>query len=204
MDIILASQSPRRLYLLNSVGLRPRCVDSKVSEIFMPGAEIYLMAEQLALQKARAVAAQNTDSVVIGGDTIIQNAQKLLEKPENRQQAAAMLQSYSDNLCSIVSAVAVVYERESYSHVLSDRAEVYFKPIPKSVVEKYLDQEEFIDKAGALALQSPLLRPYIRSIQGRQDTILGLPTHLLAELLEPLSISIDYLAGDASILYATA
>jgi septum formation protein len=87
----------------------------------------------------------------------------------------------------VTTSVAVVCRAEGYEKVLVDSGFVYFKPYDASSVEAYLATGDHKDKAGAYAIFNT--RHMIEKIEGDEETIIGLPTALLKELLLPFDVS---------------
>lgn len=179
--IVLASLSPRRYELLSRLGV-PFIVDSEnVEEILDPHLPLTKRLEELSYLKALPVFKRHQDAIVIGADTIVCFEEKLLGKPKNRQDAKKMLLSYSGKSQYVYTAVTVLDQNKRISFV--SQSEVCFKPLTEDIIEHYLDENEWQDKAGGYAIQgkgASLIDHY----QGDYDTIVGLPVQRLKEVLE--------------------
>jgi len=188
MKIILASQSPRRKFLLEQMGLQFEQIPSNFEEYFDDSRFVEEVVTELALGKALDVAKDNPEAVVIGSDLIVVIDGKQIGKPESEDEAKQMLRNISNRSHQLICSVAVVCLQKVYQKVLTDTAEVAFNTLPESVIEEYVATGTTYDKAGGYAIQHPLVRPYIREIKGRLDTIIGLPTILVADLLRDFDI----------------
>ena len=188
MQIILASQSPRRSFLLNKMGLKFTVIPSDYEEFFDPSAPVDELASTLALGKARAVAALHPEAIVIGADTIVAFQGKQLGKPKDADEARKVLKSYEGKSCDAISAIAVVCPAKKYEKASSDVTHLVFGSMPDGIIDQYLITGNYADKAGSFAMQHPLIRPRIKQIDGRIDTVVGMQTEMLAALLRELEV----------------
>ncbi len=204
-EIILASQSPRRLYLLKAMGLEFTVQPSNYDEKLDQNRPMSEVAMELALGKALDVAREHPDAVVIGSDTIVGVDGRQLEKPVDADEARYMLKSYMDKRSEVTTGLAVVCLSESLQIVSHDTAYVYFKsdsPEVDKLREAYIASENWRDKAGGYGFQ--LVRnTLIDHTEGSEDTIIGLPTKLLAEQLTSLGIPTHPVVVDPQELYGT-
>lgn len=173
MDLILASQSPRREKLLSEMGYTFRVISSTTDEI-----EHDLIIKRIPLinadLKAIEVSKRFPDSLVIGADTIIEFNNKCLGKPENSEDARSMLAMLSGNSHCVITAVSLRMESNNLRILYSIETEVIFKIISEVIITKYMSLVNTLDKGGAYAIQEygDML---IESIQGPEDNVVGLP-----------------------------
>lgn len=189
MDIILASGSPRRKHMLEHMGLQFRVVPSDYVEQHNESRPVTEVAEQLALGKALDVAQKYPDAIVIGGDSIVSFEGKQLGKPKSEQEARATLEGYSEQTCQTTSGVAVVCHAKQFQKVLSDSTTIRFGEISTSVIDEYIATGNYTDKAGSFAIQHPIIRQVTKEIDGNIDTVVGLPTKQLHDILQQLGIA---------------
>ena len=186
-QIILASQSPRRRDILTGMGVNFIVVPSAYEEHLddtRPAEEVTI---ELALGKASEVAQRYPDSYVIGSDTIVTIDGKQLAKPENAEQARAMLKSLAGKVNYVTTSVVVIKQAKGVKLVGADTAKVFFKPFDEQAVAAYIATGDPLDKAGGYGIQSGGA-VLIDHIEGEYDTIVGLPSKLLAELLAQIGI----------------
>ena len=108
MKLVLASQSPRRSELLKQIGLTFTVQVSQVEETITEK-DPQLAVRQLARQKAAAVAAgQETDTLVIGADTVVVLDGKIMGKPQNQEEACEMLELLQGREHSVYTGVALL------------------------------------------------------------------------------------------------
>lgn len=191
-QIILASQSPRRQELLSKMGVEFKVIPSKYDEKLDESRDIEEVAQELALGKALDVAKDYPDALVVGSDTIVGIGGRQLEKPVDMEDARQMLTVMAGQKSTASTGLALVCLNENIQIVDVDTANVYFKSNSNEVEklrEEYLASEDWKDKAGGYGIQSGAA-PLIDRIEGDYDTIVGLPTQLLATRLQELGVAL--------------
>lgn len=188
MNIILASQSPRRAYLLDRMGLDFTQIPSQFDEYFDEDRSVEEVARELGLGKARDVAKHYPNDIVIGSDLIVSLDGRQIGKPADDAEAKELLRSLSGRKHRLVCSVAVVCESKKYERVLIDTSEIEFDEFSDEFITSYIATGTVFDKAGGYAIQHPLVRPYVAAIHGRLDTIIGLPTNVVSEILRDFDI----------------
>jgi septum formation protein len=152
------------------------------------------VAEELGLGKAMVIARQHPEAIVIGSDTIVTINGRQLAKAANIDEARSMLHDETLHPNKVTSSLAVICLELGLKYVSSENAWVHFKPFAASAVEAYLATGDYADKAGAYGIQSGAA-PLVEYVEGNGDTIIGLPTHLLAPQLQLLGFAaepVDY------------
>jgi len=185
--IILASQSPRRKELLAGMGLEFEAIPSNFDEKLDDSRAPEIVAIELATGKASQVAEQYPDCIVIGSDTIVTINGNQLEKPHDKAEAYNMLERLSGTHNEVTTAIAVICKTEKLLLTDVDTTRVFFNPYNEEVIRTYVESGDTVDKAGAYGIQSGAA-PLINHIEGYYDTVVGLPTHQLAELLAQFGI----------------
>jgi septum formation protein len=187
-DIILASQSPRRYELLTAMGVSFKTVISEFDEYLDDARSPEEVATELALGKAQAVAAKYPNSIVIGSDTIATIHGKQLEKPKDEADAYQLLQTLAGDVNEVSTGLAVIWKEKDIRLTGVDTSRVFFKPFNEAAVTQYITTGDPMDKAGAYGIQSGAA-PLIDHIEGHLDTVIGLPTTLLAQFLSELGVN---------------
>jgi septum formation protein len=186
-NVILASASPRRRELLTNMGVTFDIMPSDFDEQLDDSRTTEEVAIELGLGKALTVAEQHPEAVVIGSDTIVTLEGKQLAKPEDRADAERMLRAHAGHTVTVTSSAAVVCVAAKVRETASDTATVVFKTAIEDVLQPYLDSNDWQDKAGGWGIQSGAA-PFIAYMRGNYDTILGMPTLLLADMLARFGI----------------
>lgn len=180
--LILASQSPRRRYLLEQAELVFSVIPSSFDEdsVVMTSPDTYV--KTLAESKASEIARMHTDSWVIGADTIVMIDNHILGKPDSPDDARKMLQNLSGRTHQVYTGYSIQCVEEN--HFFSDavRTDVCFKKLTDLEIEWYIHTKEPFDKAGAYAIQG-LGTFLVRQINGSYTNVVGLP---VCEVLEYL------------------
>ncbi|MDE0325212.1 MAG: Maf family protein [Candidatus Poribacteria bacterium] len=184
--LILASASPRRASLLSQIGLTFEVCPSDVVE---PPLSMYSnksaseITRELALIKARAVAQDRNDGVIIGADTLVSLDGELLGKPSDDADALTMLTHLSGNSHEVVTGVTLIDAATGRNSVWSETTQVYFRELSMTEITTYIASGEASDKAGAYGIQGRGAA-FVRRIEGCYFNVVGLP---LASLVEHLS-----------------
>ena len=195
MRLVLASGSPRRRELLNSLGLdfdvELPDVDESRRQDEPPG--VYV--ERIAVEKARAVAAP--DRVVLAADTAVVHEGKVLGKPGHPEEARAMLRRLQNDRHEVFTGIAVAsWNGGAVVNSTVDVTEVAFLPMTDDEIADYVSTGEPMDKAGAYALQGAGGR-FIESVKGSPFTVIGLPIHLISRLISAAGMDIRSFRHDA-------
>lgn len=144
--------------------------------------QIDQVANHIALQKAAAFKTDiNPNTIIITGDTIVCVDDLVLGKPKDEQEAKAMLQSFSGRSHRVISSVCLLSSEKEV--VMSDSTTVHFRQLSEEEIEHYISQYKPFDKAGAYGIQEWIGHVAISKIEGSYNTVMGLPTHLLYEML---------------------
>ncbi|MFA5140541.1 MAG: nucleoside triphosphate pyrophosphatase [Elusimicrobiota bacterium] len=177
--LILASASPQRRKLLRSLGVPFRVCPARISET-CADAQPSRVAAELALRKARAVAARHPRSIVLGADTIVVCRGSVLVKPVSRADNARMLDSLNGRWHRVVTGVALVD---------ASSGRVWREVVVSRVKARRLKPEELalfvgkhMDKAGGYAVQDRK-DPFIERVVGPFDNVVGLPLSAVRRLL---------------------
>ena len=189
-EIILASASPRRLELLGETGIAFRQIISDVEESNNPAGNPFEHALTLAKMKAMAVSSvSGDDKLVIGADTIVVLDNKLIGKPENKNEAREILLRLSGKKHVVCTALALVCSAEllASGYELTD---VYFNLVSEKAIVDYVNSGEPMDKAGAYGIQGKggFL---VDRIEGELDNVIGLPRSLLDKLAGEVCLKME-------------
>ncbi len=181
MKIILASQSPRRRELMQEIGLPFSVHAAETDEKIDRTLSIEQAIENVALEKARAVAADYPQDLILAADTIVCIGQDIMGKPKDAIDAFNMLSTLSGTTHEVITGVAILSKgiKETF-HVVS---EVTFYELTRKEIEEYIHTEEYVDKAGAYAIQGKG-KLFVAKIQGDYYNIVGLPIALVYRKLK--------------------
>jgi septum formation protein len=186
---VLASQSPRRLQLLQSLGIAVHVQPADIDESYHEGEEPGVRAERLAREKVAAVAAQDPDSVVIGSDTVVVVDGVVLGKPRDEDDAVAMLLRLQGRSHEVATGIAVAAAGRTLSSV--ERVEVRFRAFGEALARAYAETGEPLDKAGGYGIQG-YGAALVESIRGDYYAVMGLPIGRTLLLLEEAGWVYDF------------
>ena len=180
-EIILASKSPRRQELMETLGLPFSVMASHTREDWNPLLTAKENSLNIAKEKAQAIFLEKPEAVIIASDTIVLKNDFVFGKPKDVKEARKMIEELSDSIHQVYTSIVV---REG-NRILSDISvsDVYFLPIPREDLEVYLQGSEWKDKAGAYAIQGWAAR-YIDKIDGDYYAIMGFPVSKVNSLLK--------------------
>ncbi len=184
--VILASQSPRRLELVRGLELNPITWLKEVDESFpaeISGPEIALYVTRLKAQAYWEDLEKN--DVLITGDTVVLLGNEVLQKPTSREEAKGMLEALSGKTHTVASGIAVT-TKISGIQAKVDTTEVTFHPLEPKLIDHYLDGYQPFDKAGAYGVQDLIGFAGVSEMKGSYFTVMGMPTHLLFQLINNL------------------
>jgi septum formation protein len=182
MSLILASTSPRRHELLALLGLPFEARSPSFEERLEPGRTAIEQVQSFAQGKARSIARQEPEAVVLGSDTVIEVDRDVLGKPADRAEARSMLRRLAGRDHHVHTAVALVRSARAIDVVGLSTAVVRMRPFDERLHERYLATEESLGKAGAYSIQGEGGN-LVDSISGDFTAVVGLPLRLVAQLL---------------------
>ena len=189
MNVILASQSPRRKELLGLFNIPFIVRVADVDETLIPGAAAYDEVARLSRLKALAVERQ-ADDVVIAADTIVVCDGKILGKPKTAADAKAMLRLLSGRDHQVMTGMTVL--RGQGVRVVTEVTDLHFRELSEKEIEDYVASGEPMDKAGAYGIQGGAAL-FCQKLNGDYYNVVGLPVCRLAEILREM---VPELMGD--------
>ena len=163
--LILASGSPRRRELLTLMG-----IDFTVCPVDVD--------ERLSGQPADVVMA-------LADDTLVSRGQETLGKPADEADAHRMLMLLSGEMNTVYSGVCVIDGKTGRKLTRCDSTDVYFTEIDEEAAWRYIRSGEPMDKAGAYGVQG-MGGMFVRSVSGSPSNVIGLPMHLVREMLRSI------------------
>ena len=195
-SLILGSTSRYRRELLQRLQLPFEVVAPEVEETPLRGEPPALMAQRLALAKARAVAIAFPKAVVIGSDQVADLNGLPLGKPGSHERAVKQLQQMRGQVVIFQTAVSVVCLESGFSETRLASVKVTFRNLPDTEIENYLLAEQPYDCAGS-AKSEGLGIALLASIESDDPTaLIGLPLIRTCELIR--AAGIELLSGRAS------
>ncbi|HHX65334.1 MAG TPA: septum formation protein Maf [Chloroflexi bacterium] len=173
-DIVLGSASPRRRELLAAMGTDFDITAADVDETPQSGERPTSLAQRLARSKARAIAVERPDAIIIAADTLVVIDNEILGKPDSADQARLMLARLRDRAHTVLTGLTVLdrtHDRECHQVAVTP---VYMRAYADDEVQRYIASGNPMDKAGAYAIQHSGFAP-VDHVDDCYANVIGLP-----------------------------
>ncbi|MBC2580619.1 Maf-like protein [Clostridium sp. DJ247] len=191
MKIILASASSRRQELLKRLTEEFSIIISNFDESSVNfNGDCGSYVEELALGKAKDVSYRvEGKSIIIGCDTVVSFKGRVLGKPKDKDEAFTMLKALSGNVHQVYSGIAVI--NKLTGRIIKDFVctDVKFDILSDNQIEKYIEKEEYSDKAGAYGIQG-YGGVFVEEIRGCYYNVVGLPLNKLLKMLKEMGVNL--------------
>jgi septum formation protein len=180
--LILASASPRRRQLLAQISCVPeRIVSPNIDETPLPRELPKALAERLAREKARFIAAQEPQATVLAADTVVGCGRRILPKAEQEDEARQCLTVLSGRRHRVFTGVSIVSPEKGMRSLVVETI-VQFRQLSQDDIAAYLASGEWEGKAGGYGIQGPA-EAFIPFIRGSYSNVVGLPLFETSRLL---------------------
>ncbi|MFK8051620.1 MAG: nucleoside triphosphate pyrophosphatase [Woeseiaceae bacterium] len=182
----LASGSPRRRQLLESMGLDVHLLPAGIDESRQSNEPLADFVARLAIEKARfgVTAGLPMPMPVLGGDTIVVSDEEVFGKPRDEEDAVRMLLRLSGRAHIVLTSIAVLWGVQSQVRVVS--SEIHFAALTEGDARDYWASGEPEGKAGAYAIQGLGAR-FVEHLNGSHSAVVGLPVHETWQMLRSMS-----------------
>ncbi len=173
--LILASGSPRRLALLQQIGVSCDVIPADIDETRLPGESAHAMVQRLAVSKATVVSESHPDRLILAADTVVflpGESDQIFDKPQGRDEALETLARLSDRSHCVSTCVAL-YDGDNIRHKVVS-TEVTFGVISPAERVAYWQSGEPLGKAGGYAIQGLGAR-FVVGLHGSYSNVVGLP-----------------------------
>ena len=183
MNVILASQSPRRKELLGLLNIPFIIRVADIDETMNPGAAAYSEVARISRMKAMAIQRQPED-LVIAADTIVVCDGHILGKPRDAEEAKDMLRLLSGRDHQVMTGLTVL--RGDSAAVVTEATDVHFRELSEGEIGAYVASGEPMDKAGAYGIQGGAAL-FCSRINGDYYNVVGLPVCRLTEIMKEMA-----------------
>jgi septum formation protein len=197
--LVLASASPRRLWLLREAGLRPLVRPVRIEERAVAGETPRAMVLRLAEAKGRAAAGELAEAerpgVILGADTAVVLGLRALGKPESPAEARAMLRLLRGRTHEVLTGVFLLRTDDGRTARAVESSRVRFREYDDRTIREYVAGGEPMDKAGAYAIQGEGAR-LAEAVEGSRANVIGLPVERLETWLARIGLELEQLGPE--------
>ncbi len=190
LDFVLASASPARRRLLQSVGINPRICVSHFDEDSIQLTDPVMLVETLAQRKAETVLSQVTDSIVLGCDSVLMVNNQIHGKPKDPAEAFSRWQQMRGNRGTLYTGHALIDQQQQRTVVRCGITQVYFGRVSDAQIQAYIATGEPLVCAGCFALEGKG-SALVDKIEGCHSNVIGLSLPLLRSMLAELSYDLS-------------
>ena len=177
-EIILASQSPRRIKFFNELDIKFRSIKLDFDESYPNNLNAEQITDFIANKKASYYSELlNKNTIVITSDTIVWLNGKAIGKPKNNKNAKEILLTLSGKTHKVITSFCI--KTLESKKIINETTEVTFKQLTEKEIDFYISNNKVLDKAGAYGIQDWIGYIGIININGTYNNVMGLPTHLL-------------------------
>lgn len=189
IKLVLASGSSRREEIMERLDLKFTVVPSKLDESKFENDDPVERVKTLAEEKAKSVSKLVEEALIIAADTIVVYENEVLGKPEKKSEARRTLKMLNGDKHQVITALTVMNSESEEIYSVENITDVKMMELSEEEITKYVETGEPLDKAGSYAIQG-LGGLFIEEIKGSYYSVMGLPIHQLAKLLDKFNYGI--------------
>ncbi len=184
-QLILASASPRRKWLMEELGLEFSVQPKNVDEVYPDNLKREEIPMFLSKLKANSFSEDElVGKIVLTADTIVWLNDRELQKPVNLEDAKRMIRQLSGTTHEVYTAITLRTSEKTLSDF--DRTEVHFRELTEEEIDFYVQKYKPLDKAGAYGIQEWIGYVGIDRIDGCYFNVMGLPLRKVYAALNSL------------------
>ncbi|MEC4815096.1 MAG: nucleoside triphosphate pyrophosphatase [Scytonema sp. PMC 1069.18] len=188
-QFVLASASPARRRLLQTVGIEPIVRPSDFDESQIELNEPRQLVQTLAQCKAETVAPQFESALIMGCDSVLALDSEIHGKPANAEQACQRWEKMQDSVGDLYTGHALIDLSQNRTLVKVRVTKVYFASLDRNTIETYVATGEPLKCAGAFALEG-FGGLFVEKIDGCHSNVIGLSLPLLRDMLSELGYQV--------------
>lgn len=186
--LILASSSPYRRALLEQLQLPVQCAPPHINEEPIAGEKPIHLAERLAAEKARALAHNYTDALIIGSDQVAECEGHALGKPGSVERAEQQLQACAGRKVHFYTGISLLDCASGTQRTEVDVFTVYFRQLTREQIRRYVALEQPLDCAGSFKVEGLGIALFEKMEGSDFNSLIGLPLIRLINLLQSFDI----------------
>ena len=192
MNILLASNSPRRKEILSQLNIKFEVVPSEFEETLIDMEPVELV-EHFSYMKALDVFEKfkgnlSEDTYILGSDTIVY-CNAIMGKPKSEEDAFQMLKALSNKEHQVISGLSIIQGSTGKVITMHETTKVWMRELEDREIMNYIASGEPVDKAGAYAIQG-IGSLFVEKIQGCYFNVVGLPVNTLFKIMKNFDINL--------------
>lgn len=192
MNIVLASNSPRRREILSQLNIRFEVVPSNFEETLI-NMEPLELVEHFAYMKALDVFEKlkgnlPENTYILGSDTIVY-CDSIMGKPKSDEDAYQMLKTLSNKEHQVISGLSIIQGSTGKAITMHELTKVWIRELEDREILEYIASGEPLDKAGAYAIQG-VGSLFVEKIQGCYFNVVGLPVNKLFKIMKEFGVNL--------------
>lgn len=188
--IVLASTSPFRRELLGKLGLEFSTAAPDVDETPLPDESAHALVERLAEAKARAVAAEYPDALIIGSDQVAVLEEQILGKPGGHDRAMEQLKAASGKAVTFLTGLCLFNSATKNTQTVVEPFNVEFRDLSEAQIENYLRREQPYNCAGSFKSEGLGIALFRRLEGDDPNALVGLPLIRLTRMLQAEEVDV--------------
>lgn len=188
MKIVLASESSFRKRALDMLGLVYKVFPSRIDEKAIRDDNPFELTRKLAEAKARKVAEDYPDAVIVSGDAVAAQENRIFEKPRDHREAAEFLRGFSGSQFQFVTAIAVLNSQTGKLLSSVEGLTITFRNLLDREIEDYIGKYPVLNYAGAF--ESDAVHRFAERIEGSYNIGTAMPVSRLILLLRELGVDV--------------
>ncbi|MCH7388065.1 Maf family nucleotide pyrophosphatase [Acinetobacter modestus] len=192
-ELILASSSQTRKDLMDRLRLDYRCISPDIDESAMGELHADDLAKRLAYEKARVIAEQNPNAIVIGSDQVAWREHApydFIGKPLSVENAIQQLQENSGKIVFFSTALSVQHLQSGFEKTLVEHYQVKFRQLTLTEIERYIEIDQPLHCAGSFKCESLGISLFEKMVGDDQTTLMGLPMIQLCKILRAFELKV--------------
>ncbi len=190
MNVILASSSIFRKQLLSKLGIPFVCISPDIDESRKKGESVKQYVQRLSIEKAKKIAVDNKNSIIIGSDEVADLDGDILGKPLTRNKAKNQLKMISGNKVIFRTGLCVINSNTGKYYSSVTNYTIFFKDLSTKVINSYLDNDDVLMCAASIRIEGLAIN-LVKSMTGRDpSSIMGLPLLRVIDYLERFGVRV--------------
>jgi septum formation protein len=188
VKIILASESPFRRRALDLIGVAYEACPSRIEEKAIRDDDPARLTLKLAEAKARHVAPQYPEAIIVAGDAVAAKGKKIFEKPRDKEEAVRFLMELSGDEFQFVTSLAVLHSQTGRMRSTVESLCITFRPLTEAEIRSYVNRHDVLRYAGAF--EDDAVHLFAHRIEGSYNIGTAIPVSRLVLFLRELGVDV--------------